>query len=246
MAAKSYALSLGNGTECCYTVRNSTRAKRLSITVSNEGVVEIVQPLSLSNEVAHSLILSKKKWLIKIFNKLPQKTVVGSNKLPKVLLLKMIDRQVAIEYINTSLEGPLTTKLINKDSHLIISGNAKKYPEQLAEVFSDYLKELGKIHLPPLLEKTSQKCGLDYNRVTIRLQKTRWGSCSSQSNISLNAKLLFFSKAVARSVCVHELCHTLEMNHSARFWAHVERFDPDYKQHRLALQQAVMYRGIPL
>jgi predicted metal-dependent hydrolase len=65
--------------------------------------------------------------------------------------------------------------------------------------------------------------------VQIRLQRTRWGSCSSSGSISLNASLLFVAPALVRYLFVHELCHLFSMNHSRRFWNAVERFEPDYR-----------------
>lgn len=92
--------------------------------------------------------------------------------------------------------------------------------------------------LIPQLEALSLELGLRYGRVYIRLQRARWGSCSSRKAISLNAKLLLLSPALARSVMIHELCHLTEMNHSARFWSRVEQHDPHFRAHRMLLRDA--------
>ena len=68
-----------------------------------------------------------------------------------------------------------------------------------------------------------------YARAQIRRQRTRWGSCSASGTISLNVCLMFLSPAVVRYLFVHELCHTRHMNHSAHFWALVERAYPGYR-----------------
>jgi predicted metal-dependent hydrolase len=63
--------------------------------------------------------------------------------------------------------------------------------------------------------------------VHVRLQRTRWGSCSSSRSVSLNAGLLFLAPELVRYLLIHELCHMIAMNHSRRFWCAVERFEPD-------------------
>lgn len=86
-----------------------------------------------------------------------------------------------------------------------------------------------------LLEKTQAYAalmGVSYGRVTVRQQKTRWGSCSRSGNLSFNWRLVFAPEAVMDYVVIHELCHRTQMNHSPKFWALVEEFMLDYKRHR--------------
>ena len=72
--------------------------------------------------------------------------------------------------------------------------------------------------------------GVTYGRITIRKQKTRWGSCSAKGNLNFNCLLMLTPPEVIDSVVVHELCHRLEMNHSERFYREVERVFPEYRK----------------
>ena len=71
--------------------------------------------------------------------------------------------------------------------------------------------------------------GVSFGRVTIRCQKTRWGSCSSEGNLNFNCLLMLAPPEARDYVVIHELCHRIEMNHSPRFWAEVGRVCPDYR-----------------
>ncbi len=81
--------------------------------------------------------------------------------------------------------------------------------------------------LEPWLTALAVDTGLTFKRVTIRSQRTRWGSCSPHGVISLNRKLLFLPRELVRYVLIHELCHTRELNHSARFWSCLRQLEPD-------------------
>ena len=84
--------------------------------------------------------------------------------------------------------------------------------------------------IPERVRYFAPKVGVTYGRITIRNQHTRWGSCSSKGNLNFNCLLMLTPDHVIDYVVVHELCHRLEMNHSARFWAQVERVLPDYRE----------------
>lgn len=79
--------------------------------------------------------------------------------------------------------------------------------------------------------------GVDHGRITVRSQRSRWGSCSSQGNLSFNCLLMLAPPEVADYVVVHELCHRIEMNHSPRFWAEVARVMPDYGDRKKWLRE---------
>lgn len=86
--------------------------------------------------------------------------------------------------------------------------------------------------IPPRVRHFASQLGVTYGRITIRNQRTRWGSCSSKGNLNFNCLLMLAPEAVRDYVIVHELCHRLEMNHSPRFWAQVASVLPDYKEQK--------------
>jgi len=74
--------------------------------------------------------------------------------------------------------------------------------------------------------------GFEINRIVIKNQSSRWGSCSSRGNINFNYKIIYLRPALADYLMVHELCHLGELNHSKRFWDLVSQVIPDYKNIR--------------
>ena len=97
------------------------------------------------------------------------------------------------------------------------------------------LKELtrqAKEQIPQRVQFFARQMGVEYNRITIRCQKTRWGSCSSRKDLNFNCLLMMVPEEELDYVVVHELCHLREMNHSPAFWAQVEAVLPDYKERK--------------
>ena len=92
-------------------------------------------------------------------------------------------------------------------------------------------------HFMERLQLYAPQMGVSYNRVTIRNQKGRWGSCSSKGNLNFNYRLHYLPRELMDYVVVHELAHRLEMNHSARFWNIVGKYDPKYREHQKMLTE---------
>ena len=106
--------------------------------------------------------------------------------------------------------------------------NAEKLtPEELRAL----AKQAAQV-IPQRVRYYAPQIGVSYGRITIRAQRTRWGSCSAKGNLNFNCLLMLAPPGVLDSVVVHELCHRKEMNHSERFYAEVLRVFPAYRKHQ--------------
>jgi predicted metal-dependent hydrolase len=120
---------------------------------------------------------------------------------------------------------------------LLVKGYSSKHRKALQR----WLKQKAYRHLGNWMQALSEDFELDFQKITVRGQRTRWGSCSEDKSINLNYKLLFLPANLVEYVLLHELCHTKFLDHSSRFWKLVESFDSNYKQHQKLLLKANQY-----
>ena len=113
------------------------------------------------------------------------------------------------------------------------SGNVENVTLDKIKALADQALKI----IPARVEYFARIIGVTYGNITIRNQKTRWGSCSSKGNLNFNWKLVLMPQELLDYVVVHELAHRKEMNHSARFWAIVEQELPDYQKRRNELKK---------
>ena len=134
---------------------------------------------------------------------------------------------------------------IQKHIEKIREQEAKRKETQGEFVESEYLtnEEIKKLadkalqHIPKRVSYYAKQIDVTYGKITIRNQKTRWGSCSSEKNLNFNWKLILAPPEVLDYVVVHELCHLKEMNHSKAFWDEVGKVMPEYETYKLWLKE---------
>lgn len=147
--------------------------------------------------------------------------------------------QMADAEINAFLKEK--SKWIEKHLRMVKEDQERRAKEAPIQKLS--LAELQKLAdqalkvMPEKVRYYAKKVGVNYGRITIRNQKTRWGSCSAKGNLNFNCLLMLAPDEVQNYVVIHELCHRKEMNHSPKFWAEVEKIMPDYEKYRRWLKE---------
>lgn len=230
-----------------YRVRESARAKHVSIRISHLGEVEIVVPTGFDRKQIPDIIKKRQDWIAKTTQRIVAERQAApshqtpsdtAGQLPKLINLQALPEQWQIHYELTAANHVVASK--SGAQRLAVRG-AVHYPLLCQRVLKQWLTRKGELHLIPWLRQISQEIGLPFNRASIRGQKTLWASCSSKTNISLNYKLLFLPPHLVRYVFIHELCHTIHLNHSHRFWGLVYEKEPAYSQLDAELNKAWIY-----
>lgn len=221
-------------------ITNSNRARYLRLKLSHAGLLSVVVPNGVPLSEVKGFIKSQTGWIeakLKDLNPL----ACGFIK-PEQLNLRYLNESWDLEYFSDPSSQTLTLR-VNDNFKLNCSGSVDD-ADLLHKVLGKWLKPKAEQVIPERLASLAELHGFHFNRVTIRGQKTRWGSCSTKKNINLNYKLLFLEAALVDYVLIHELCHTIEMNHSRRFWDLVADCDANYKQHDKMLNS--LSRSLPL
>ena len=217
-------------------IRHSARARRLRVIVNQFGGVEVVVPRRVSAQQVHEFIQLKQPWIDETQSYIQsQRAAHLDSEKPDFIYLAATGQRWDVEYIMGSTcrckEEPGVTN--HHQLRLTLSKESGTI-----SLLSGWLSSKAKQVLIPWLDEVSKETGLPYNEVSIRAQKTRWGSCSAKNNINLNRCLLFLEPRLVRYLMIHELCHTRYLNHSNRFWSLVSKYVPDYQECEAYLDNA--------
>ncbi len=219
-------IDLPDGRQLDYEIRSSAKARSLRLKMTVRDGLTVIAPKGLNERKVVELVAGKRDWIaarLKQFDEVRHLLGETSTACPEAFDLPALAESWRIEYRET--KARIIGAKTDRPGRLLVYG-AVGDSERSKAALRRWLARHAKETLGYWLESLSAETGLRFNRLTIKSQRTRWGSCSVNRVISLNCKLLFLSADLVRYVLIHELCHTLEHNHSSRFWAHLRQFEP--------------------
>lgn len=224
-----------------YVVRESARARRVTLRVSPKSGVEVVVPRGFDRALVPDIVAERSGWLRRQVKRLTdQGWDAAPPERPEFLELRALERRVQLAAAHCAGRAPALTP--SGPDRLLLAGDLGDEETCRTRVL-DWLKNEARLALVPWLRELADGAGLSFERARIRAQKSRWGSCSARGTVSLNCKLLFLPRKLTRHVLLHELAHLAHLNHSPAFWAALERLDPQSKQHDRELGDA--WRFVP-
>lgn len=221
-----------------WRVRPSERAKRLAVRVLPGGIVEIVVPRGTRPQAVQQFVARHRGWIDrKVVQYQPDRPEAGRG-LPDRIVFSASGQAYDVRY----RQAPGAPRLIQAEDVLTVTGDRGR-GALVRHALQRFTMRAAHAVLLPWLQRVSSDSGLGFERLQIRRQRTRWGSCSRHGTISLNACLLFQAPAIVNYLLIHELVHTRHMNHSRRFWAAVERLEPNWQELDAGLSQG--WRSVP-
>lgn len=224
-----------------FSVRESKRAKRLSIKVFPRGRVEVVVPKRTRPGDVQAFIEANREWIERSRASFASAIPAEPFVLPNRVVLPAIEQTFRVRYERRS--GVKTVSYRDQGGVVTLRGNTGD-DAQCVAALRRWLAAVARKEYLPRLQALSELTDSAFQRMHVRCQRTCWGSHSSSGTISINVCLLFLEPALLRYLMIHELCHARHMNHSRRFWRRVERFEPDYRRLDKALGES--WKSIPI
>ena len=237
-----YEMTLKGG-PFAYTLHRVPRRRHVLLVVEDCGEIQVRAPYRYSVGEAQSLIKLHADWIIKklaqVHERLSARPALETgSELPLLddrLILNVNPAEQIDLFASSSGIKLGEVRRFNRELRLRAqTGDTGDIRQQLEQW---YRKE-ARHRLVPLLYEIASRIGVMPARVSIRGQKTCWGSCTSKGSISLNWRLMLLPGELAEYVLIHELCHLRFLDHSASFWSLVEQWVPDFRRRRSLLMDA--------
>jgi hypothetical protein len=215
-------------------IRESRRARHLSLQLVPPHTLEVVVPRGTRPRAVEAFVRENRGWIERARAELATRFRGDREELPRRVSLAAVGRAVPIEYDFRPGQRPgweddgTTLRVIGMHGA----------PRASRALLRDWFMHEARARLKPWLLSEAERVGERPRAVQVRLQRTRWGSCSAQRTISVNAALLLLEPKLVRYLMVHELCHLRCMSHSRRYWRLVERFEPDFRELDSSLAEA--------
>jgi predicted metal-dependent hydrolase len=252
-------------------VRVSRRARRISLRVAPGKGLEVVLPVGTDPadcaSMVPALLERYRHWIERAMRRLAGYRPKPFPALPASLLLEGGRERISLlpgaRDARTLIEAPSPPDgragpggdetARGHDLSALMRGRAARAeralllpdvaPDIMAALVREWLRGEARRRFGPRLAALADAHGFKYERVALRLQRSRWGSCSSKGTISLNIGLIFLPEVLSNYILLHELCHTRCMNHGPGFWKLVFAADPDALRKNRAMRSA--WRHIP-
>lgn len=211
-------------------LRESTRSRRITLRISVSKGLELIVPKRTSKKKAFEFLQKKLGWIKKHLDllKVNNDPIV----LPSIINLATINEQWSIHYSDSQRSA---LKIDQATCGLYFQEGLD--PNEMQRLLRQWLIKKAKKELAPMIRAHSIAYNLPFASLSVRLQRSRWGSCSYDKNISLNSKLLLLPQEITHYIIVHELTHTIHLDHSPRFWNHVASIVPNHYELRTDLKK---------
>ena len=203
--------------EIPYTVRRSSRARRVRVNVHAHTGVEVVLPTRAPERAAAAAVREMRPWIERRLSDAQE------------VVARVAERAGTVPYLGTSLE------MVSEDGRTRVhrrGGRLLVPPGDARPALERFYRRAARAEITPRLDRAVALAGTSYRDLSIRAQRTRWASCSAGGRMSFNWRLLLAPKRVLEYVVWHEVCHLEILDHSPRFWVLVERRWPDYREDR--------------
>lgn len=216
-----------------YTVRHPTRAKRITLKVEPPDQIVVSAPKRTPKRVIKKFVDQNSNWIKNQVAKLGQRQTLVESESSIMIFGKQYQKELKADH-NQPLGVTISAeKILLNFPHVPEENRTPTIKKEL----NLFLKKAARTFIEKQLKQYSQLMEVTYGSLSLRQQKTRWGSCSGQDNISLNWRLVHYPPEIISYVIVHELAHLVHHNHSKSFWGLVARYDPDYPEHRSYLKK---------
>lgn len=220
-----------------FQIQHHPRAQHIKIKITPAGEVIVVAPRDCPTFFINRFVNQHQDW---IEENLAKVTKIMASRPIKNEAEILVFGKTYQKIIGSRDEYPLGVHI--KDDRLIITP-VSQTATSIDKSLTQFLKSTAEKYITPRVQLLAKKMGTDYQSLSFKNQKTRWGSCSSLGNLNFNWQLVHSPPAVIDYVLIHELAHRTQMNHSADFWEIVKKYDPEYLKHRGYLKRQGMDLG---
>lgn len=211
-----------------YQIKRSSRSLSLRISINAKAQVVVSAPKFMPEFIIRKFVDGQKEWIESNLAKVKKNQVAV-----KTDELYIFDKKYQV-VIDSSADK---MGIIAKNGQILINNLSAKTPSKITQQIEEFLKKTASKYIATRTQILAKKMGINYQRISLRQQSSRWGSCSSHGNLNFNWRLVHYPPAIIDYVIIHELAHRLEMNHSKKFWEIVKKHDGEYLIHKGQLRK---------